>query len=328
MIKIFVFSCFILLPIYSDLVILKNDSVLIGKYISEQESSIQFQVRKETMKIPKSNIKKLELGYSGVSSCIKRTSDWGENCLDFVHQVDKNKIILGKGDALLDKEEIPLDKLSRFKLTKSKKEDKILFVLRPGADLKIKSGEKIYSGEILEVSLIDLVIKDSKLGKIKLKEEEIDEINWESKAKLSFGFVRYLIPGVMQFQNGKKIKGSIMGILFFGLIVAAGSEYANASTAVKEDVDYILINNNIYIGSNLNENTEYNKHIKNMNYALGGLGALYMFHSYEVYKHVSSSGVKTSIKLNTYQLNETNLQTENRFQNRNQTIEIKFTYSF
>lgn len=330
MLKFLLLFCLLNQSIFSDLIILKNDSVLIGKYISEQDTSIQFQVQREIMKIPKSNIKKLELGYSGVSSCIKKTSDWSENCQDFIHQIDKNKIILGRGDALLEKEEIQLSKLDRFKIKKNKKEDKILFVLRPGAEVKIKSAEKNYSGELIEVSLKDLIIKDGKEGKMKLTELDIDEVSWEAKSKISLSFLRYLIPGVMQFQNGKKIKGSVLGFLFLGFIAGAGSEYSKASKAVSEDVDYIIINNNIYVGSNLNENTLYNTHIKNMQYALGGLGLLYLFHSYEVYSHISKSGVKTSIKLNPFGLNENNIMTKNQvFQPiGNQAIEIKFSYSF
>ena len=329
MFKFFIVFCLIILPIFSDLIIFKNDSVLIGKYISEQENSIQFQVQNETKKIQKSNIKKLELGYSGVSSCFKRTADWSENCKDYIHQIDKNKIILGKGDGLIDKEEIPLSKLDRFKIKKNKKEDKILFVLRPGAEVKIKYKEKIYSGELTEVTLQNLTIKDSKEGKILLTELDIEEVYWEAKSKISLSFVRYLVPGVMQFQNGKKIKGSVMGFLFLGFIAGAGSEYSKASKAIAEDVDYLIINN-IYIGSNLNENTLYEKHIKNMQYALGGLGLLYLFHSYEVYSHVSKSGLKTSLKINPFGLNESNYLLKNQnFQTiGNQAIEIKFSYSF
>ncbi len=330
MFKYIILFCLINLPIFSDLIILKNDSVLIGKYLSEQETNIIFQVQKEKMKILKTDIKKLQLGYLGIPSCVKKSSEWTENCNDFIHQVDKNKIILAKGDGLIDKEEIPISKLDRFKIKKTNKDDKILFVLRPSAEVKIKSGEKYYFGELISVTLVDLIIKDSVLGKVQLKEFEIDEVSFEAKPKFSFSFLRYFIPGLMQFQNGKKIKGSVMGFLFLGFIAGAATEYNKASKAVADDVDYVVINNNVYIGSNLNENTLYNNHIRNVQIAAGGLGLLYLFHSYEVYSHISKSGIKTSLKINPFGINENNYIIKNQnFQTiGNQVIEIRFSYSF
>ena len=196
--------------------------------------------------------------------------------------------------------------------------------------ITVKSADKVYKGEIKTVTNNSLTIKDEKVGDKDFTEIEIEEISWERKTTNYFAFAKYIIPGVMQFQNGKKLKGLIMGTLFFGFIGGAASQYAAATKAIDSDVDYILIGNNIYVGSNLNPNPEYENHIKNMQYSLGGLGLLYAFHSYEVYSHISKSGVKTSIKINASQnYNPVISSNPNPLTSAsNQSIEFNISYQF
>jgi small nuclear ribonucleoprotein (snRNP)-like protein len=306
------------------MVILKNDSVQIGRFVSEEGQSILFQVFNETKKIAKKDIKKLEIGYSGIPSCYKRKKNWSETCGQILHSFDKNKIILGKGDGLLDKEEIELKELSMIRMKKNKKEDKFLYILKSGIKVELKVNKEIIKGEIRSIDSNHLVILDDKSNNRKFTELEVDEIFWENTSTGSYNFLTYIIPGVMQYRNGKKLKGSLMGFFFFGLIAGAASEYSAAGKALNDDIDYLIINNNVYIGSNLNPNPAFEGHIRNMNYAIGGAVLLYLFHSYEVYSFITSKGVKTSLNVKPFipygqDVNNQNLHS---------TIEFRFSYSF
>ena len=100
--------------VFADMVVLKNGQVLIGSYLSEDDRKIKFQVFNEVKTITKSDISSFELGYSGVPVCYQLQSKWSQTCGDVIHLLDKNKMVLGKGKGLLEKEELQLKDLKKI----------------------------------------------------------------------------------------------------------------------------------------------------------------------------------------------------------------------
>lgn len=283
---------------FADMIILKNKQVLIGRYISEDERKIKFQTFNETKTINKSEIINLELGYSGVPVCYQLQNKWSQVCGDVIHFLDKNKMILGKGDALLEKEEFLLKDLRLISLKKSRKEDKIFYILRQGLPVTVRTNGNSITGEVQSITHDSLTLKTPKESLI-FNEIEIDEVSWQApeKMKFSLSFLRYSVPGLFQFQEGRRFKGFLLGFLFFGFAGAIGVEYSAAQNALSADMDYILVGESIYVGSNLLPNKQYQGHLRGMTAAIAGITLVSLFHSYEVYSFVSSKGVKASIHM-------------------------------
>lgn len=314
---------------FADMIVLKKGQVLIGRYLSEDERKIQFQTFNEIKSINKSDIANLELGYSGVPVCYQLQNKWSQVCGDVIHLLDKNKMILGKGDGLLEKEEFLLKDLQLITLKKSKKEDRLFYILRPGLDINIKTNGQSITGEIQTVTNDTISIKTKKESVV-LKEIDIDEISWQSPAKLkiSFSFLRYTVPGLFQFQEGKRLKGFLLGFLFFGFAGAIGAEYSAAQSALNGDIDYIIVGNSIYVGSNLFPNKEHQSHVRGMTAAIAGLTLVTLFHSYEVYSFVSSKGVKTSIHMQMPSINSQFYRNDLDQSRISSGIEFRISYSF
>ena len=313
--------------VFADMVVLKNGQVLIGSYLSEDDRKIKFQVFNEVKTIAKSDISSFELGYSGVPVCYQLQNKWSQTCGDVIHLLDKNKMVLGKGKGLLEKEELQLKDLKKISLRKNKKDERFFFILRPGLSVTMQSNGKTITGEIQTVGTDTISIK-TKNESLVLKEMEVDEVSWQGSQKVSLSFFRYVVPGLFQFQEGKRFKGILLGFLFLGFAGGIGAEFSAAQSALKNDTDYIILNNNLYIGSNIYPNAEYEKHIKGMNYAIGGLTLIYLFHSYEVYSFTTSKGIKASIHMQTPTISSQAFRPDLDQGRRSAGIEFRISYSF
>ncbi len=313
--------------IQADMVVLKNGQVLIGSYLNEDDKKIKFQVFNEIKTISKTDINSFELGYSGVPVCYQLQSKWSQTCGDVIHLLDKNKMVLGKGNGLLEKEELQLKDLKKIILRKNKKDERFFFILKPGLTITLKSNGKTVMGEIQSVTTDTISVK-TKTESIAFKEMDVEEVSWQGSQKVSLSFFRYVVPGLFQFQEGKRFKGILLGFLFLGFAGAIGTEFISAQSALKNDTDFIILNNNLYIGSNIYPNQEYEKHIKNMNYAIGGLSLVYVFHSYEVYSFTTSKGVKASIHMQTPSISSQAFRPDLDQGRRSSGIEFRISYSF
>ncbi|MBP7283545.1 MAG: hypothetical protein KBA66_18310 [Leptospiraceae bacterium] len=311
----------------ADMIVLKNGQVLVGRYLSEDDRKIKFQVFNEIKTISKSDITNFELGYSGVPVCYQLQDKWSKTCGDVIHLLDKNKMILGKGSGLLEKEELLLKDLQLISLTKTKKEDRVFYILRPGLTVTFKNNGELLTGEIQSVSSDTVSLKTPK-DTITLKEVDVEEISWKGTPKMSFSFLRYTVPGLFQFQDGKRFKGLLIGFLFFGFIGGAVSEYSAAQSALKNDMDIIIIGNSVYVGSNIFPNAQYEKHTKGMTYAIAGAAMVSLFHAYEVYSHVTSEGVKASIYMQVPSITSQAYRPEFDQGRRATGIEFRISYSF
>lgn len=321
------FFLIITTSLLADMVILKNGQVLIGSYMSEDDKKIKFQVFNELKTISKSEISSFELGYSGVPVCYQLQNKWSQTCGDVIHLLDKNKMVLGKGSGLLEKEELQLKDLKKISLRKNKKEERFFFILRPGLNVTLTAQGKTVTGEIQSVNFETIAIK-TKSENITFKENEVEEVSWQGTSKSSLTFFRYVVPGLFQFQEGKRLKGLLLGFLFLGFAGGIGAEFSAAQSALKNDTDYIIINNNLYIGSNIFPNQQYEKHIRGMNYAIAGLTLVYLYHSYEVYSFTMGKGVKASINMQVPTISSQTFRADLDQGRRTSGIEFRISYSF
>lgn len=328
------FSVFLRLE--ADMLTLKSGEVYVGRYVSDENDAIQFEIENNEVKsFPKTIIKKFELGYSGMPVCFKRADKWAEECDRILHQIDDKRAILGTGKGLLKKEEIQLSNLKYIKVVRTNPKEKLITVLRPGSEIEIEVNGKQQRVKIKKVKPDSLEVENESGKTEQIADSKINGYTWkpadERVVVQRTPFYKYLVPGWIEYEH-KKWKGILVFTLFVGFAAAIPVEYNAAAEAANNNVTYIPVNGNLFIIRNLFPSAEYNADIRNMNYAIGGLAMVLSYHSYEVYSHITAQRLKTSINLKYTQpydhlLGGTTPGMGGGYPRAN-TIELKFTYSF
>ncbi|MCX7998330.1 MAG: hypothetical protein N3A69_05175, partial [Leptospiraceae bacterium] len=143
----FVFLLISFQKLQADLLELKTGESFEGSFLGESGKFLEFEQNGIVKKIPKNQIKNLELGYKGPSFCYKKVGE-AEDCNTQLFAVDDKKIIISKGKGGTIKEEIPLSKLEYFKSSNIRKKDRISSVIKPKSKIQIKSRKGEWKGSI------------------------------------------------------------------------------------------------------------------------------------------------------------------------------------
>ncbi|MCB1179835.1 MAG: hypothetical protein KDK36_19820 [Leptospiraceae bacterium] len=318
--------------LFADLLILKNGQEYEGTFISENAYQISFEVGGKKKSFNKSQIKNLELGYTGSSFCYVLESDSEEKCDSVLHLVDEDKMVVAKGKGTTEKEVYPLSKVYSFQIKNVQKRDKLSTVLKKGIDLEVKTESEEIKIIVENTSPKERKIfykknKDSEIAE--LSDEKIKEIYWKNNRDgLAMKILKtssLAIPGFFQFPRSKW-----KGISMFGLFLIIGAaipvEYNNAKSALANDQDYLIYDNNIVMASGLNSNPAFNAHKRNMNIAIGAMGALFAYHIFDVYTTLrDEKGNTTTIQLQwSLPVSDPFIGTRNNIPN----IGLKFSRSF
>jgi hypothetical protein len=317
-------------PIHADLLELKSGEFLEGQFIGEKGNFIEYEVKGSTKRIPKTNVKKLEIGYNGTSFCYKRLNEV-EDCNAILVHLDDKKMVIGKGKGSTIKEEILLTDLDYLHSENIRKKDRIAGVIKPKAKLRINSSQTELKGFITGNDPVKGTVQfelDGKGEVIELSESEITELHWKADLPFDWKFIpRIAIPGVYQWPHNKW-KSSGMILLFLALGAAIPVEHGNAQKALEKDQEVLLFNNTIYFLNGIGNNSAFENHKRNRNIAIGGLGGLMLYHWVDVYiTEKNSKGNATTIQLqmNPALIPNLGLLPES---NREMNIGLKFSYSF
>jgi RNase P/RNase MRP subunit p29 len=334
----FIFALLFCTQLNADIIRLKDGKIYEGTYISETNESFVFETDNGVMTIPKKNILKMEMGYTGSSFCYV-LEDSQEICEGILHYVDGEKIIIGKGKGSVIKEEFSLSSLKSYSIKKIRKKDKLTSVLQQGVRLEIVTEKEKKLGKIVSTDPISqkLVLQTGE-DEIIFKEEEIKEINW-MKSRRGMGYyslqtLKFTIPGLLEYPVNKWEGIGMMG-LFLGLGIAIPATYNSAASAAAGSETYVPINGNLYIVNGLVDTGFASKRNAYMA-ALGGMGALYLIHSFEVWRYAKQG--KYAEEFDTLSLSIQNptflsppiLQNSLFLANpmTNTNIELKFSHSF
>lgn len=276
--------------IYADLLELKTGESLEGFFVRDSDKFIEFEENGIIKKIPKNKVKNLEFGYKGASFCYKLIGS-EEICDAKLSSVDDKKIVISKGKGGIIKEEIPLKQLEYFKSTTIKKGDRISGIVKPKSKLQIKSKKGEWKGAVSNSDLQNgnLNLETDKEN-ITLNESEIEEIFWKREEPSRFWqeFPEILLPGIYQWPRSKLIGGSMIFLLAgFGAMIPA--EFNKAQAALNENQTILITNNRIYILSGLGTNEKFEKHKRNMDMAIAGVGLVISYHIYDVVRTYKNS---------------------------------------
>lgn len=288
LLKCLLLIAFVQFSIEADIITLKNGSTLEGTYLSEENGKLKFDVDGTTRLISKSEIQKMEMGYTGSSFCYVLEGQ-DEICEGVLHYVDKDRIIIGKGKGMVQKETFSLSSLKSYSVRRLRKNDKITSVIQQGIRIEIVSKNDKKMGRVLRVepSQGQLTILSENI-EYTFAEDEIEEINWVKDSR-GFGYyalqsLKFTIPGLLEYPVNKW-EGIGMMSAFGLLAVAIPLEYSAAVKASQGQDTYLVYNGNLVVLNGLGGNGGFSSH-KNFYYgAIGGMGVLYMAHSFEVYRY-------------------------------------------
>lgn len=267
----------------ADLLELKTGENLEGNFLGESGKFLEFEEKGIVKKIPKAQVKNLELGYKGPSFCYKKIGEM-EDCNTQLFAVYDKKIIISKGKGGTIKEEIPLSRLEYFKSSNIRENDRISSVIKPKSKLQIKSRKGEWKGSISNSDFQNgnLNLQTEKDG-VTVNESDIEEIYWKRETPwLSMkDFPQIAIPGIYQWPRSKILGGS-MFLLLLGFGAMIPTEFNKAQAALDRDQTILVVNNRVYILNGIGKNSKFEQHKQNMNLGMLGLGLVFSYHIYDV----------------------------------------------
>ncbi len=316
-----------------DILTLKSGEEIEGQYLTEDNKTIQFETSTGIITYPRTNIIKLEIGYSGSSFCYTLKSKV-QKCEGILHSVTEKNLVFGIGRGGLKKEIIPLSQIIGIQVSKSNKNQNLLGIFEKGMEVEIfREGIK-EKGRILEYNFVEKQVIFERNGeRVEIPEKEIISILWKKKPGLlqySKLALDYLIPGSHQFKTNKTLGITMTGLFVF-LAAAIPIEYQSAQVAARQNVDIIPIGNSFVIVSGFDSDPAFNQHKRNYYSAIGGLGALYLVHSFQVFKEYREGKIPgfNSLEVSIYKNQSDFKNSLPSFSSGVGTnIELKFSYSF
>ncbi|NBU98517.1 MAG: hypothetical protein EBS19_09975 [Spirochaetia bacterium] len=329
----FIFSLFLATGLVADILTLKTGEEIDGIYLGGDNKTIQFETLLGINTIPRIKITKLEIGYSGSSFCYTLKNKV-QKCEGILHSVNEKNIILGTGRGSLKKEIIPLSLIIQIQVSKSNKNQNLLGIFEKGMEVEIYREGIKEKGRIIDYNLLDKKVFFERDGeKLEIQESEILSIVWKKKpgilqySKLALD---YLIPGTHQIESNRAL-GITMTGLFTVLALAIPYEYQSAQVAAAKNVDIIPLGNSYIIVSGIDSDPSFNQHKRNYYSAIGGLGALYLVHTYQIFKDYRTGKIPgfNTLEVSVFK-NQTELKSIIPTYNNGigTNIELKFSYSF
>jgi len=331
--RILYLAYFSSLSLFSDVLFLKSGEAIEGLYLNGDSKGVQFETDTGKILVQRKDVLKLELGYTGSSFCFKRKGKELE-CEGILHSVSEESFSYAKGKAGTKAETIAMDSIVYLKLYKTRKSDRFLGIFAIGMEVTINSEGKKELGKVEEYNFSErrILFKSNGIRK-SIDEDSIQFLEWKKKPGLLHYTkiaLEYSLPGIHQY-NSNKLTGITLGTLFLFFSVAIPVEYVAAQKSAATNVDYIPVGDNIYIVSGLGSDPTFEKHRNQYYYAIGGLGAVYMIHSYTIFKEFREG---KSPGFNSLEVSVTKNSPDTKiFKNPEQTgmntnIELKYSYSF
>ncbi len=329
----FILSLFLATGLVADILTLKTGEEIEGQYLGGDNKTIQFESPLGMNTFPRINIIKLEIGYSGSSFCYTLKNKV-QKCEGILHSVNEKNIIFGIGRGSIKKETISMSQIIQIQVSKSNKNQNLLGIFEKGMEVEIfREGIK-EKGRITDYNLLDKKVFFERDGeKFEIPESEILSIVWKKKpgilqySKLALD---YLIPGTHQIQSNRAL-GMTMTGLFTILALAIPYEYQSARIAAAKNVDIIPYGNSYIIVSGIDSDPSFNQHKRNYYTAIGGLGALYLVHSYQIFKDYRTGKIPgfNTLEMSIYKNHPESKSIIPIYSNGIGTnIELKFSYSF
>lgn len=309
--------------LYADTIKLKNGKTLNGKFISENQEEVTFDTFEEKIKIDKTTIQSIELGYSGIPVCYKLSYKPVENCDDQLYSFTKDEIIFIVDNGADIKKYKPIG-VSLIKLSRSGAGSEILTRLPNGIKIRIvKTSKEEVEGKIRSISPNQVQLSKKNGESAKVSVGEIQTVYWESGGVLTktADVLKYTIPGFVQFKYNKPKSLSLMG-LWLLFAIAIPIEYNAAQKALDNNVNIIPVGDYFMVVNNALPSNNFQFHRNRMNIAIAGLSVVTAYHFYDV---IFNSEDEDSISI---QLMRNPIFTQNNFLIESKEIEFKYTHRF
>lgn len=288
--KFFIFSVllFINFATYADLIFLKDETIVEGKFVSEDRYNVKVNDGIKDISIPKKNILKIEMGYTGLPFCYTLKKDpEKEICNTLLHQITEKEIVIISGRGNTTTKTIRIKDIDMFIIKDLKSDSRITDVIKPKSKVTIQKSKDSITGDIESIVQNEISIKSETDGKTyTVKESEVVQTKYitkrETKVAKSIRYTSYLIPGAYSFKKSK-IKGSIIFSLFLFSAIQIPIRYVAAQYNIVNDVDYVMYNNQVLMVNNLGPNHSYENNMRGFQAAIVASSLLYLYHSYDVY---------------------------------------------
>ncbi|MBE7437543.1 MAG: hypothetical protein HS115_03730 [Spirochaetales bacterium] len=272
----FVFLFFLLgaQALLADILYLKNGSELEG-FIESVEEVVTIRTATGTQQIPSDDIRKIEMGYSGIAVCYTPQGAILEICAGILHKLSVEEVLIGKGRGNTEARTFPLGAIKRLSFNKQPGQV-VVPVLGIGLNLSLQTSGGEIKGRITRRTG-DAIEMETDSGQTRLvPEAEIQSGSYRSPSPFSF---RQFVPGLPQFDRGETLKGSLILGSLGGVAAMGFAEYLQASAvnqAASSSMTFMLFNDPSFEAA-------FQRHQQNQLIAAGLGGLIYGYHLFDAF---------------------------------------------
>ncbi len=290
-------------PVRADILQLEGGEKIEGFYSGEVgDRVIMILWDGSRREVPTANVKRLEMGYTGVPLCygLRGNEDAEElRCNVLLHKVTNDRMVIAEGPGYTTLTEIPLEDVAVAQLRRRADFQRLAPVLRPGLRVRAqdRNGAEI-SGEIVDVSDAGVRLRDE-AGEERLVREDqvalmaITKTETEQKPDplrepegetekqpdepeiASRRFSAWdLYPGIPQYRAGERLLGAAIAASFHVMLGGFYLEFRaaeDAATRADSDPTVLLFNNTTYL-------EDFQRHQRNQTILGGLVAAVYFWH--------------------------------------------------
>lgn len=267
--------------VFADLIHLRNGKVIEGFFLNQEGGNLVFETFEGKVRIPASNVKKMEVGYTGIPVCYTMENG-DENCNALLHQAGPDEMLIVTERGSLKRNMVPSKRIEKITFEKEKDDQKLLPHLSRGVGIRIHIDGLPLQGTVESMRGNELTVKRSDQTLVTVGEQHLNEGELYAPERIPPPEKRFrtmnLLPGVSQTIDGDYWTG---GAILFSMAVLGGgiySEFQSASgldDAAMSDPMFLLFNQGDY-------QSRFESHKQNQT-ALGGVMLLvYLYHLYDV----------------------------------------------
>jgi len=269
----------------ADILYLKNGTELEG-FIESVEETVTIRTTTGTQQIPADDIRKIEMGYSGIAVCYTPQGAILEICAGILHKLSTEEVLIGKGRGNTEARTFPLGAIKRLSFTRQPGQV-VVPVLGVGMNLTLRTTGGEVTGTIQRRTSDTLELQLDNGQTRMVPEADIEGGSYRSPSGFSF---RQFVPGLPQFDRGDTIKGSLILGSLGGAAAMGFAEYLQATAvnqAAASSLTFMLFNDPSFEAA-------FQKHQQNQLMAAGLGGLIYGYHLFDAF-YGTGGKEKTSV---------------------------------
>ncbi len=288
----------------ADFIYLKNGTVIEGYFLSQEGDEMIFKDMDEReVRIPERQIRRLEVGYSGIPVCYRERGESTDDCDILLHSVNSQYAVFVPSSRAgsLKPRRVRMEDVEHIEVKKRSRRERIIPILSEGIWVELRLDDGVIRGEVREIMGSSILVDPGDGTSQKVYENQMKEVQlfipYVPPVWRRFDYWK-LVPGVYQYRQGRYLMGSSILLSMVALGAGIQVEYGNANKMDnRADSDYlnfhylyryggigtyVVTSDYLYLRSVYDSyESSFNRHKQNQRALGGGIFLVYLLHLWD-----------------------------------------------